>query len=156
MAKEIRQSEAAAGQGGIGTGPYLAKVVSHLDPSFMSGLEVTLLREQGNQIGGESETYAVKYLTPFYGSTAYEFMGENKGNESAFHDTQKSYGMWFTPPDIGVTVMVIFVDGNPSEGYYIGCVPGRFTNNMIPGIAGYTHQSFLLEIQICVFREYSY
>ena len=136
MAKEIRQSEAAAGQGGIGTGPYLAKVVSHLDPSFMSGLEVTLLREQGNQVGGESETYAVKYLTPFYGSTAYEFMGENKGNDSAFHDTQKSYGMWFTPPDIGVTVMVIFVDGNPSEGYYIGCVPGRFTNNMIPGIAG--------------------
>lgn len=135
MATEVRKSESGE-KGGVGTGPYLAKVVSHLDPSFMSGLEVTLLRDQANMTGDENQSYVVKYLTPFYGSTAYEFMGENKGNADAFNDTQKSYGMWFTPPDIGVTVMVIFVDGNPSEGYYIGCVPSRFGNNMIPAIGG--------------------
>lgn len=123
---------------GIGTGPYLAKVVSQLDPSFMSGLEVTLLRDQANQTGEDSQTYFVRYMTPFYGSTAYEFMGVNKGNDQAYNDTQKSYGMWFVPPDIGVTVMVVFVDGNPSEGYFIGCVPSRFANNMIPAIGGTT------------------
>jgi hypothetical protein len=135
MAIEGRSSEQRnQSKTGIGTGPYLAKVVSQLDPSFMSSLEVTLLRDQGNTVGGESETYVVKYMTPFFGSTAYEFMGTNTGNSDAFHDTQKSYGMWFTPPDIGVTVMVMFVDGNPSEGYWIGCIPSKFANNMVPAI----------------------
>lgn len=120
----------------IGTGPYLAKVISYFDPSFMGGLEVTLLRDQANKQGDENQTYLVKYLTPFYGSTAYEFMGVNKGNDQAFFDTQKSYGMWFVPPDIGVTVMVMFVDGNPSEGFFVGCVPGRFANHMVPAIGG--------------------
>jgi hypothetical protein len=135
MATETRQSEAVSKkEGDIGTGPYLAKVVSQLDPSFMSSLEVTLLREQGNSVGDESQTYIVKYMTPFYGSTGYEFMGTNTGNDDAYNDTQKSYGMWFCPPDIGVTVMVMFVDGNPADGYWIGCIPSRFANNMVPAI----------------------
>jgi hypothetical protein len=123
---------------GIGNGPYLAKVISHLDPSFMCGLEVTLLRDQANDKGDELGTYFVRYITPFYGSTAYEFMGKNTANSEAFNDTQKSYGMWFSPPDIGVTVLVFFVDGNPASGYYLGCVPSRFMNHMIPGIAAST------------------
>ena len=137
MATEGRRSEQVnQAKAGIGNGPYLAKVVSHLDPSFMSSLEVTLLRDQGNTVGDEGQTYTVKYMTPFFGSTAYEFMGTNKGNADAYNDTQKSYGMWFCPPDVGVTVMVLFVDGNPSEGYWIGCVPSKFANSMIPAIGG--------------------
>lgn len=119
----------------IGTGPYLAKVVSHLDPTFMGGLEVTLLREQGNILGDENQTYVVRCATPFFGSTPYEYMGSNKAD---FNDTQKSYGMWFVPPDVGVTVMVVFIDGNPAEGFWIACIPSRFANNMIPGIAAST------------------
>lgn len=137
MAYEARKSE-AKNKTDIGSGPYLAKVVSHIDPSFMGGLEVTLLRDQGNQVGDDTQTYSIKYMSPFYGSTAYEFMGKNKENDQAFQDTQKAYGMWFVPPDVGVTVMVVFVDGNPSEGYFIGCVPGRFMNHMVPAIGGTT------------------
>lgn len=136
MAIDSRPKESIAAKKNIGAGPYLAKVISHLDPSFMGGLEVTLLRDQANQKGEESQTYFVRYITPFYGSTAFEFMGTNKGNADAFNDTQKSYGMWFVPPDIGVTVLVIFIDGNPSEGYFIGCVPSRFMNHMVPAIGG--------------------
>lgn len=137
MAIEGRSSEQLAqAKSGIGTGPYLAKVVSHLDPSFMSSLEVTLLRDQGNSVGADGQTYVVKYMTPFFGSTSYEFMGTNTGNADAYNDTQKSYGMWFVPPDVGVTVMVMFIDGNPSEGYWIGCIPSKFANNMIPAIGG--------------------
>lgn len=116
----------------IGTGPYLATVVSHLDPTFMGGLEVTLLREQGNILGDENQTYPVRCASPFFGSTPFEYMGSNKAD---FNDTQKSYGMWFVPPDVGVTVMVVFIDGNPADGYWIACVPPRFANNMVPGIA---------------------
>ena len=124
--------ESAAKQVDIGTGPYLAKVVGHLDKSFMGGLEVTLLRKEGNTVGDSGQTYSVKYAPPFYGSTAFEFMGYNVDD---YNDTQKSYGMWFTPPDVGVTVLVVFIDGRADEGYWLACVPGRFMNHMIPAIA---------------------
>lgn len=117
------------------TGPYLAKVVSHLDPSYMGSLEVTLLRRQGNTIGDDNQTYIVRYASPFFGSTAFEFQGTNKAD---YNDTQKSYGMWFVPPDVGTTVIVIFVDGSTSDGYWFACVPDRYANHMVPGIASST------------------
>jgi phage baseplate assembly protein gpV len=126
----------------IGTGPYLARIVNHLDPSFMGSLEVTLLREQGNVIGEDQQTFVVKCAMPFFGYTGFEFMGQNTASREnvstldAYNDTQKSYGMWFVPPDVGVTVLVVFVDGDPSQGYWIGCVPSNFSNHMVPAIAG--------------------
>lgn len=117
----------------LGSGIYIGRIISHLDPSYMGALEVVLLKSDGNKVGDMNQTYVVQCAMPFFGNTAFEFMGTNK---SDYNDTQKSYGMWFVPPDIGVTVLCMFVDGNPAEGYWIGCVPGRFVNNMIPGIAG--------------------
>lgn len=119
--------------GKIDKGVLTAKVTGYLDPAFMCGLEVTLLRDQGNSVGEQTQTYQVKYATPFYGSTAFENLGLNK---SDFNDSQKSYGMWFPTPEIGTTVLVVFIDGNPAEGYFIACVPGRFMNHMIPAIGG--------------------
>jgi hypothetical protein len=58
-------------------------------------------------------------------------MGQNVAD---FNDTQKTYGMWFPAVEIGTTVLVAFVNGDASEGYFIGCVPGRFMNQMIPAI----------------------
>jgi hypothetical protein len=43
--------------------------------------------------------------------------------------------MWMVPPDIGAKVMVIFIDGDPNQGYYFGCVQDIFQNHMTPGIA---------------------
>jgi hypothetical protein len=42
--------------------------------------------------------------------------------------------MWFTPPDLGVRVLCFFVGGDPSAGYYTGCVPEPGINHMIPAI----------------------
>jgi hypothetical protein len=126
------EKRSVTSQGSIGTGPYLAKVVGHLDTTVMGGLEVTLLRTEGNVIGESTQTYPVKYASPFFGNTAFEFMGLNPTD---YNDTQKSYGMWFVPPDVGNTVLVVFVDGRADAGFWIGCVPGRFINNMVPGIA---------------------
>jgi hypothetical protein len=134
MAQEIRKqynSKTILGNGG----PYKAKVVGHLDPSFMGGLEVTLLKDNGNQFGNDNQTFSVRCATPFYGVTNFSFQGENKANDQAFNDTQKSYGMWFVPPDIGVTVLVVFIDGDPAEGYWIACIPDKFANHMVPAIA---------------------
>lgn len=126
------EKRSASSSGSIGTGPYLAKVIGHLDPTIMGGLEVTLLRTDGNSIGESTQTYPVKYASPFFGNTAFEFMGLNAAD---YNDTQKSYGMWFVPPDVGNTVLVVFIDGRADAGFWIGCVPGRFINNMVPGIA---------------------
>lgn len=128
---EERRSGITKSTGKIDTGIMLAKVVGYLDPEFMGGIEVTLLRDQGSTVGSTHQTYSVKYATPFYGVTAYEYMGLNKTD---FNDTQKSYGMWFPTPEIGTTVMVVFVEGDPAQGYFIACVPGRYMNHMIPAI----------------------
>ena len=130
MAIEKRSPETPGGAK-LPVGIMMAKVVGYLDPSFMCGLEVTLLREIGNDIGDSGQSYSVKYASPFYGSTAYENMGQNVAD---FNDTQKTYGMWFPAVEIGTTVLVVFVNGEASEGYFIGCVPGRFMNQMIPAI----------------------
>ena len=141
MAIEKRSTISKTDSRSVGEGTYLAKIVSHLDPSFMGALEVTLLREQGNTLGDNSQTYVVRCAMPFFGYTGYEFMGGNSTEDGAstyeaYNDTQKSYGMWFVPPDVGVTVLVTFVDGDPSQGFWIGCIPSNFGNHMVPAIAG--------------------
>ena len=130
--------------GGLTTGIYIATVISHLDPSFMGSIEVNLLKDQANTAGEDSQTFIVKYASPFFGYTPFEFMGNNDGSKSTidgFSDTQKSYGMWFVPPDVGVNVLVLFVNGDPAAGYWFACVPGVNINHMVPAIAGSTVNS---------------
>jgi uncharacterized protein (DUF2345 family) len=113
-------------------GPFLAEITSLLDPTYMGGIEVVLKKGLTGSITKQSNTYIVKYLSPFYGATSVRYEGNNSGD---FNDVQKSYGMWMVPPDVGTTVMVIFLDGDPNQGYWIGCVPDEFQNHMVPGIA---------------------
>jgi hypothetical protein len=113
-------------------GPFLAEITNHLDPTYMGGVEVVLKKGLTGSITKQSNTYIVKYLSPFYGVTSIRYEGNNSGD---FNDVQKSYGMWMVPPDVGTTVLVIFIDGDPNQGYWIGCVPDEFQNHMVPGIA---------------------
>jgi hypothetical protein len=131
MAIDKRRSARKNAETALSSSPYLAKIISHLDPTFQGGLEVALLRESGNDPRNETQTYLVKYAPPFYGSTAYGFNGKNP----TFDDTQKSYGFWAVPPDVGVTGIVIFIDGKADNGFWIACVQDKFINNMIPAIA---------------------
>ena len=113
-------------------GPFLAEVTNHLDKTYMGCLEVALFEGMPSVTKFQGETYVVRYLSPFAGGTSIR----NEGNNSSdFNDVQKSYGMWMVPPDIGTTVMVIFIDGDPNQGFWMGCVSDTFQNHMIPGIA---------------------
>lgn len=112
-------------------GPYLAKVVGHLDPTYMGELEVELLHESGNDNGEEGQLHNVKYLSPFAGQTNLLHVK----NTDNYANTQKSYGFWMIPPDPGVIVMCIFVDGDPRKGYWFGCVQDHNMNFMMPGNA---------------------
>jgi len=143
MAIEKRVSESTSNKVTVGEGVHLARVISHLDPTYMGALEVTLMRQQGNIVGEDTQTFVVQCAMPFFGYTPYEAMGNNttaggSSTNEAYNDTQKSYGMWFVPPDVGVTVLVTFVNGDPAQGFWIGCVPGNFANHMVPAIGGST------------------
>jgi hypothetical protein len=113
------------------SGPFLAKVVSHLDPSYMGTLEVTILRPVGNT-ASEGQLHHVSYMSPFYGVTGIDHVGADPND---YNNTQKSYGMWMIPPDPGSVVVVFFIDGDPRRGYWIGCVPDENMNFMVPGLA---------------------
>jgi hypothetical protein len=112
-------------------GPYLAKVVSNLDSTYMGVLEVKLLRPTGNN-DTAGQLFSAKYMSPFYGQTSEEFVTEDPDD---YNNTQKSYGFWAVPPDVGTTVIVIFIQGNPKRGFWIGCVPDENKNFMVPGNA---------------------
>jgi hypothetical protein len=130
--------EADVSRSKMGTGIMRARVVNNLDPTYSGALEVFILRDESNDKGEDTQTFVVTYASPFFGHTPYEYTGLNTGEKNTqegFNDTQKSYGMWMVPPDIGVTVLVAFVDGDPSLGYWFACVPPRFANHMTPGIA---------------------
>jgi len=114
------------------TGPYLAEVVNVIDNTHMGSLEVVLLRGTTPDINDPGARIVAHYLSPFYGSTSVRYEGNNAKD---YNDVQKSYGMWFVPPDVGTTVMVIFVANNYNQCYWIGCVPDRNQNHMVPGIA---------------------
>ena len=113
-------------------GPYLAKIVSHLDPTYMGTLEVQLMHESGNDSDSTGQLHQVKYLSPFLGQTSIRHIDD--GDED-YNNTQKSYGMWMIPPDIGGIVVVIFIDGDPRKGYWIGCAQDQYMNFMMPGYA---------------------
>ena len=113
-------------------GPFLAKVVSHLDPSYMGTLEVQLLLESGNDEDREGQLRTVKYLNPFYGSTSIDYVSEDPDTHN---NTQKSYGMWFVPPDVGQIVACIFIGGDTRKGFWFGCVQNEDINFSLPGYA---------------------
>lgn len=128
MAEDTRNVADAGKQ--TDPGPFLAKVISHHDKNYMGILEVQLYRESGNDEAAEGQLQQARYLSPFWGITSVDFVSDAEDN---YNNTQKSYGMWMIPPDVGSTVMVIFVKG---EGYFwIGCVLDDKKNFMTPGYA---------------------
>jgi hypothetical protein len=131
---EKREDQRENSQGSLTGAPYLAKIIGHADLLFQGGLEVVLIRDSGNQVGNESQTYFVKYASPFYGCTPFEFTGQNVTAD----DSQMSYGFWGVPPDTGVTGIVLFIDGKPDQGYWVANVQDKFQNHMVPAIGGTT------------------
>ena len=122
-----------------GNGPFIGRIANHLDSNFMGRLEVEILKatEAGNEDSETSSGYTIPcdYVSPFYGVTPRQGVSKNEG----FEFTQKSYGMWAIPPDIGVKVLVFFAEENYGHGYWIGCMQDLNMNFMLPGGASTTY-----------------
>jgi hypothetical protein len=110
------------------TQPVVAIVRNHLDSTYMGNLEVEILTSSnaGQSTNAPGQIIPVRYLSPFHGNTSLE--GANKNEGAA--NSQRSYGWWGVPPDIGAKVLVIFAEGG--DGYWLGCIPEDHTNIMTP------------------------
>ena len=121
----------------IDPGPYIGIVKDNVDETRMGGLKVMIPSLSGTDEGPSSMLYEVKYLTPFYGAKSPS--ATTKTSPYDFDDSPHSYGMWMVPPDIDTRVLVIFVEGKISQGFWFGCVQDPYTNHMVPGIAASPH-----------------
>jgi len=128
MANEKRSG--GINQTGLNAGPYIGRVISHLDKNYMGTLEVEILKATGsnNDTRADGQTFQVKYASPFYGQTPYSGVTNNV----EFKYGQQAYGMWFIPPDVGTRVLVTFVEGQPNSGYWFACLPDNYTNFAVP------------------------
>jgi hypothetical protein len=134
-----RPQEYRFDRGGIPAemGPYIGIVVNNVDNTRQGRLQVWIEQFGATNTDGTPNLTdptvwrTVRYCPPFYGATS------QSGNAGAgtYPGNRNSYGMWFTPPDLGTRVLCFFVAGDPSVGgYYIGCIPEDGMNHMIPAI----------------------
>jgi hypothetical protein len=113
-------------------GIYIGIVRSTKDKSRQGKITVFIpsLQKDPSFSGGET---ICSWTSPFAGATSVAGTGTNL---ESYVETQKSYGMWMIPPDVGNTVLVAFGDGDPKFPYIVGCTfPGQF-NHMVPGMPG--------------------
>ena len=122
-------------------GPFTGVVMSTVDPTRSGRLRVYIEAfADGGAASEDNDTNwtTVSYMPPFYGSTPLPATGGTTDGVGAYPGNENSYGMWFTPPDVGITVVCIFVNGDRSQGFYIGVIPEQGLGNMVPAIAAST------------------
>ena len=131
-------------------GPFIGIVVNNVDNTRSGRLQVLIeefasLNPDGTIRRDESSLWrTVSYCPPFYGVTPFNgdpAFANNTTGPGTFPGNSSSYGMWFTPPDLGVSVLCFFVGGDPSAGYYTGCIPEAGINHMIPAIGSSSRYS---------------
>lgn len=138
MAEDIQRSRGRPqnykqDRGGVPAeyGPYIGKVMSNVDPIRAGRLRVFIETFADGPQDDDSKWITVSYLPPFYGATPSAGTALGVGT---YPGNRNAYGMWFTPPDVGVSVICIFVNGDRNLGYYIGVVPDQGLTHMIPAI----------------------
>jgi hypothetical protein len=149
MSESVRRSRGRASnykldRGGVPAefGPFTGVVMSTVDPARTGRLRVYIEAfNDGGPVGMKDETKwtTVSYMPSFFGYTPPVSTSGSSTDVGEFPGNPSSYGMWFTPPDVGVTVVCIFVNGDRNQGYYIGVLPEDGIGHMVPAIGSTTN-----------------
>ena len=127
-------------------GPFTGVIKSTVDPTRSGRLQVYIEAFVSGNLNGKNPTAStspeddpqnwttVSYMQQFGGATPPPPGGGSTDSLGSYPGNQNSYGMWFTPPDVGVTVLCVFVNGQRDQGYYIGTVPEQGLGSMLPAI----------------------
>ena len=120
-------------------GLYTGFVKDNSDAQRMGRLRVWI-PEFGSRADDESGWATVSYISPFAGATNPDIVDNNTQKAGG---SQTSYGWWAVPPDLENQVVIMFINGDPSRGVWLGCLFQQYMNNMVPGIpagTNYQHQ----------------
>ena len=132
--KNLRREEAIATR--VDPYPYIGIVKNNLDPTRSGRLQVWI-PDLGAKEDDQLNWRTVSYASPFMGYTSHQQDASDPINkDNTFEGVNHSYGMWMVPPDIGVQVIVLFIAGDPTRGYWLACVNPNLSHHMIPGLAG--------------------
>ena len=111
---------------------YVGFVKAVDDVVSMGRLQVWI-PELGGSPTDSNTWYTCSYASPFAGATnIYDSTNDN----STWTNSQRSYGMWFVPPDINNEVLVCFINGDQNRGIWFACLYQQNMNHMVPGIPG--------------------
>jgi hypothetical protein len=124
-------------------GPYIGIIKNNIDPTRAGRLQVYI-----PQLGGADENNAgnwitVSYASPFRGQTRQRisvdsYIDPTIDFTNADENSFQSYGFWFVPPDLNNRVLVSFVNGDPSQGYWTHCISDAIDSHMTPAIGAVT------------------
>ncbi len=122
-------------------GPFKGIVMKNNDPANAGAVLVWIQALSGMENKDNSNAWSkMRYLSPFYGVTPHGALKD--AAKTDFETNAHSYGMWFTAPDVGVEVLCMFAEGDPSQGYYMGFIPEQQLNHMIPAIGAQASPHF--------------
>jgi hypothetical protein len=127
----LKASRPDAGGANVENVARLGVVKDNIDPTRSGRIAVYISDNNGSDPNDRDNWVTVSYLSPFFGKTIPDAPDDSLGD---FKNNPSSYGFWNSPPDIGTTVVCIFVNGDPNFGFYIGCVPDPTTLQMVPAI----------------------
>lgn len=109
-------------------GPFIGEIMRNDDP-LRAGRLLVYIPDLGGDPELESSWSLVRYMSPFYGIQPLS----NALTPGDGATNYQSYGMWMTPPDTGVKVLVMFVNGDRSRGVWMGCLPEIGSHGAMPG-----------------------
>jgi hypothetical protein len=122
-------------------GPHIGIVKYNADPTRSGKLWVYIPKLGNSNEEDSSSWVAVTYASPFFGKTQGKVSSLNEHIQSELHNgtaqeenSFQSYGMWMVPPDVGVRVLCIFIDGEIDKGFWIACINDSYDSHMIPAI----------------------
>lgn len=113
---------------------YVGIVKHNVDPTRAGRLKVWIPDFTGKP-DEEANWITVRYASPFMGMSRQGGVSA-KSDINDYTHTNHSYGMWFTPPDIGNYVLVTFIAGDINRGYWFACILPELSQFAMPGQAG--------------------
>ena len=128
-----KASKPDAGGGVIRSEPVFGVVKDNVDSTRSGRLQVYIADFGAPNPNDSGSWTTVSYMSPFYGVTSPT--GPQTGY-GTYVQNPHSYGIWNSPPDIGTTVICIFINGDMNYGFWIGCVPKPEALTMVPALGG--------------------
>lgn len=114
----------------VDSGPFIGKIKNNADPARLGRVQVWI-PDLGGREDDASNWYTISYASPFFGSTT----GTSAEQIDVYGAEKQTYGFWAVPPDLDNFVLITFVMGDPSRGYWFACVPNTPVQHMVPAIA---------------------